>query len=410
MRRAVLFLALFILTGVLAGCTSWMTGSYVSVKPHAEVYAQTEPQDTEVASYYQQLRDAFLILVERYSDKGVVDVSQYGSALESDLERAAAYVTDQDPMGAYAVSKIQYELKEVGARRVAAVEISYRKTLEEMQEIQAVWGPEGVRTKVATALDAFTQKLTLRVSGYETLDLTKMVEDYYSSHLNSVMECPRVTASLYPRTGTVRLMEIRFHYSTSQETMRSMRREVQTIFSSASGYVGKQLPDLAKATRLYSFLMALYSEAGPSVTPAYSLLCQGVGDSESFALVYAALCRQSELECQVVRGTHGGKTWYWNIVCLDGVYYHVDLMGDRELGRLNLRSDPDMEAYDWDQSAYPSCEVPPEPEVTVPEETQPQPAQTGSTESAEPAAVTEIPTEPSETTVSTMPVQTEEVP
>lgn len=410
MKRAILFLTFLVLVGIFTGCTRWMTGSYVSVKPHAEAYAQTEPQDTEVAANYQQLRDAFLILVERYADKGAVDVSQYGAALERDLERAAAYVTDQDPMGAYAVSEVHYELKEVGARRIAAVEIAYRKTLEEVQDIQAVWGPEGVKTKVAAALDTFAPKLTLRVSGYETLNLTEIVEDYYSSHMSNVMECPRVTANLYPRTGTVRLMEIRFLYSTSQETMRSMRREVQTIFSSASGYVGKQLPDLAKATRLYSFLMALYSEAGPSVTPAYSLLCQGVGDSESFALVYAALCRQSELECQVVQGTYKGKTWYWNIVCLDGVYYHVDLMGDREMGRLNLRSDSDMDAYNWERSAYPSCEAPEEMEGTNPPETQPQPVQTGPTEPTEPVVATEVPTEPTETTAPTMPTQTEDAP
>ena len=49
MRRGLVLLALAIVC-LLAGCTAWMGGSYASVTPHAEGYAQTEPVDTAVAS------------------------------------------------------------------------------------------------------------------------------------------------------------------------------------------------------------------------------------------------------------------------------------------------------------------------------------------------------------------------
>ena len=49
MRRGLVLLILALLC-LLAGCAAWMGGSYASVTPHTEGYAQTEPVDTAVAS------------------------------------------------------------------------------------------------------------------------------------------------------------------------------------------------------------------------------------------------------------------------------------------------------------------------------------------------------------------------
>ena len=92
-----------------------------------------------------------------------------------------------------------------------------------------------------------------------------------------------------------------------------------------------------------------------SITPAYSLLRHGVGDSRAFATVYAAMCRASGLECIVVTGTRSGEPWTWNIICQDGVYWHVDLLRCNEQGRFHKTEDSGMTGYVWDYSAYPEC-------------------------------------------------------
>ena len=62
MRRGLVLLALAIVC-LLAGCTAWMGGSYASVTPHAEGYAQTEPVDTAVASSQSELISVLARLV-----------------------------------------------------------------------------------------------------------------------------------------------------------------------------------------------------------------------------------------------------------------------------------------------------------------------------------------------------------
>ena len=112
-----------------------------------------------------------------------------------------------------------------------------------------------------------------------------------------------------------------------------------------------------KYEKIFAFLMERLEEyqQETSLTPAYSLLLHGVGDTKAFAAVYSAICRSAKLECVVVTGTHSGEPWYWNIVCCDGVYYHVDLLKCKQLGRFMLETDGNMGGYVWDYSAYPAC-------------------------------------------------------
>ncbi len=62
-----------------------------------------------------------------------------------------------------------------------------------------------------------------------------------------------------------------------------------------------------------------------------------------------AFCQGSGLECQVVKGLRGSSDYWWNEVCLDGTWYHMDLMQDvMDQSGLRLRYDEDMTGYYWD--------------------------------------------------------------
>ena len=73
-----------------------------------------------------------------------------------------------------------------------------------------------------------------------------------------------------------------------------------------------------------------------------------------------------------------GSEYWWNIVLLDGTYYHVDIYQDLLAGdTLHRYYDADMTDYYWDVSQVPAC---PAPEVEQSE----QPAQSGETETPQP--------------------------
>ena len=133
---------------------------------------------------------------------------------------------------------------------------------------------------------------------------------------------------------------------------------MRRIFASALLYVNSDASDAQKFAQLYTFLMERFDyKQETSITPSYSLLSHGVGDCEAFATVYAAMCRQAELDCDVVSGTRDGESWHWNIVREGDVYYHVDLLRCSEESGFRCRTDAEMEGYVWDYSAYPNSAV-----------------------------------------------------
>ena len=118
----------------------------------------------------------------------------------------------------------------------------------------------------------------LYVENYQQTDFVQLVNEYAFSYPNEVMKAPKVTANVYPQSGSTRVVELDFQYQKG------------------------------KVALLYSFQMNRHTyDIQTTDTPAYSLLCHGVGDSRAFAMVYAAICRISGLDCQVVsRGSDVG--------------------------------------------------------------------------------------------------------
>ena len=194
--------------------------------------------------------------------------------------------------------------------------------------------------------------------------------DYAGLNPQMVMELPQVTAQVYPQQGTVRILELQFTYQTSRESLRDMQSQVRPVFSSARLYVSSDANDGVKLGQLYSFLMERFDYTlQTSITPSYSLLLHGVGDSRAFAQVYAAMCRQTGVECMTVSGTRDGESRLWNIVRNGDVYYHVDLLECARYGYYHQLTDEQMWNYVWDYSAYPACGVDLRSETEPPQET-----------------------------------------
>ena len=144
------------------------------------------------------------------------------------------------------------------------------------------------------------------------------------------------------------------------------------MLNSALSYFRYGRTDQRKLQLLFSYLTSRfsYAEAEEGAT-VYSLLCQGSGDSRCFASVVRWLCERAELEAYLVCGQRNGEPHYWNIIRLDGAWYHCDFQRDAAAGKgLRFRQDSGMKRYDWDREAYPAC-VPPEPE----ESTEPEPTE-----------------------------------
>ena len=165
------------------------------------------------------------------------------------------------------------------------------------------------------------------------------------------MEIPQVSVNIYPDSGEERVMEISFTYVNGRDSLRNMQSIVAPIFSAAELYVQGSEDNSQKYEQLYSFLMERFDYTiETSITPTYSLLRYGVGDSKAFALVYSAMCQNASLECRVISGTRNGEAYYWNQINYDGTEYHVDLLACNDLGEFAVMNPSEMPGYVWDYS------------------------------------------------------------
>ena len=355
MRNRIIAFFLLCMLG-LSGC-SWMDGSYHSVTPHQEQSAVLRTENLTVSNY-EELLDAMEAVVSKGTQSSLINVVNYDAfQLEENLPNATHHIRQVYPIGAYAVESISYEVGSNTGKTAIALNIDYRHSPTEIRKIRYARDMDGVRDLIGSALEDFVTTMVIRVEDYKVMDVMQAVEDHAMEHPHKVMEIPQVASEVYG-TGKARVIELDFSYQTSRDALRNMQVQVQPVFDSSALYVSGEGSEGQKFSQLYAFLMERFDyKMETSITPAYSLLHHGVGDSRAFATVYAAMCRAAGLECVVVTGTRSGEPWIWNMICQDGAYAHVDLLKSNEAGKFEKWVDAEMEGYVWDYSAYPVCSL-----------------------------------------------------
>lgn len=365
---------------LLTGC-SWFDGSYVHVTPHREQGSSGQTEAVS-ASNYAQLLDILEEMVTSGTESGVINVANYDrDMVEVNMTAAVQYIRNRHPVGAYAVEQMEYEVGTNSGKPAIAVNVTYRHSRIEIQKIRKAQTMEDAERVIGDVLKTCDPGVVLQVEVFQETDFSQLVQDFAEAYPESIMETPQVTAGIYG-TGTARVVELAFTYQNSRDKLRQMQSQVQPVFDSAVLYVSGEGSDHQKFSQLYAFLMERFDyKLETSITPAYSLLRHGVGDSRAFAVVYASMCRRAGLECRIVTGTRNGEPWTWNMV-LDGEQnFHVDLLRSSLSGGFREYTDGEMSGYVWDYSNYPECSLPyVPPETEAPQETVETSPPTGPTE------------------------------
>ena len=355
---------------LLTGCAGFLDGSFHSVTPHEEKNNQKE-DSIESVSHYSALYQALCAMVARGDETSIISLEGYDqSKIEPDMNQAIQRAMEYDPITAYAVKTISFELGSNAGQNAVAVNITYQHNRTEIQKIRHMADMLNAKSAIGAALNSCEAGIVLLVENFETMDLVQWVKNYAADHPDKVMEAPEVTANIYPQEGKRRVVELKFAYQNSRDDLKNMQTQVQPLFDAAVIYAGMDGNETERFFKLYSFLMGTSPQfqMETSITPAYSLLEHGVGDSRAFALVYSAMCQKSGLQCITVTGTRQGEPWYWNIIQAEGLYYHIDLLQCHQADLFEGKFDEDMSGYVWDYSAYPECARPIE-ETTEPTET-----------------------------------------
>lgn len=349
-------IGLFLLLSILlSGCSYWMNGSYSSVVPHTEPNTQISTPATSVANYFQT-KTSLTAMIMNSAESAVLTI-QYESEEEAerDMRKAIKEVCESDPYAVYAVDNIRYEKGSSSGQSAFHVQIAYLQGRVDVKTIHTVKNMEDVEILIAEQLNACSAGVVFYCESWGEKDYAQIVADYAHTNPHKVIEEPEVTVNRYPENATKQVIELKFKYQTSRASLRTMQSQVELVFASAESSVDRTKVALEQCSQLYNFLMNRFPayEIQTSITPAYSLLRHGVGDERAFATVYAAMCRRVGLDCEVVTGTRDGELWTWNVVEIENVYYHIDLLRNREEGQLHVHTGEEMLAYVWDYSQYP---------------------------------------------------------
>lgn len=346
---------ILIMSLTLTGC-SLFDGQYVHITP-SEKQSNITSVEAISADNYDQLLAIVLEMAKAGRESGIIYIANYSdTTLAKTMRKVENYLCTKDPIGAYAVEELSYEAGTNSGKTAVAVTMTFRNSPLEIKKMSRVSDPEAAGAAILRALENCDPKIVFMITQYDGTDFAQLVEDLSQTNPQSVMELPRVTEGVYGE-GDTRVVELSFAYENSRDNLRQMQSQVRPVFDSAALYVSGDASDNQKYAQLYAFLMERFDyKVQTSITPAYSLLHHGVGDSRAFATVYSAMCRRAGLECRLVTGTRQGEPWVWNMINDGESCYHVDLLRSSAAGRLLELSDSQMDGYVWDYSAYPVCD------------------------------------------------------
>ena len=337
---------------ILSGCR-WMDGEYHSVKAHASDGNKLS-EDAVTVSDFIELRDALSEMVNSGRQQSTFYITQFSlDDVDQYMTSAIMFVKEDTAVGAYAVDEITYEGGNSGGNPAIAVEVHYLHGRQELLRIKTVNNTDGAKSLIAAALRNYESSATIKVKDYSNLDVEQFILEYANENPHLCMEIPQVSAVTYPKHGSERVVEVYFTYQNSRDVLKSMQEMVSPIFQAAEVYVRNSDNDAQKYEQLQAFLMERFDyKLETSITPVYSLLRYGVGDSKAVAMVYNIMCQNASLECHVVSGTKNGEAYYWNLIHFDDTDYHVDLFACAEAGEFQPKLADDMAGYVWDSSLY----------------------------------------------------------
>lgn len=369
-RRFAAFSLAFVL--LLTGCASLLNRDYSSVTPHSTTPTAEEDSSLRVESY-QELVNAILYLVTQGADEGRIRLYNYPqSQVEEDLAAACLEVVQEDPLGAYSVDFITFDVSTIVSYYEAAINISYRRSQEQVAAIVMATGASAIRSELRRMLSEFDTEMVLRISYFDGNedDIETLLRQAHSLTPETALDLPDWEITLYPQTGTRRIVEVILTYQQDPETLQARKnvlaqRTQQLLTGLLPGQGEEAYLELGR------LILDQTTPNAPGGSTAYHALVEGGADSQGLALALALLCQQLDLSCQVVGGEVDGLPHFWNIVNTPAGYRHFDVS---RLAILSENEDPQApeepiffsdrwateQGYLWNTGTTPLCGAQPE--------------------------------------------------
>ena len=347
---------------LLCGCGGVFDKEYVSITDYVPSTPDAESGEERVTvNNLNELKQAILDLVSQGTGEGNIyfDPSYDGNAKE-DMADACWQVRTKDALCAYCVENISYDLNKIVTYYEANLNVTYSDAWQTAGDIVRLKYATGTEDAVLEALSEGTLRLVILIyrSTLAEEDMESLITRVYRKNPAAAPAAPKVGINMYSGSGMQRLYEINLSYGVSTAELEE-RREALAGLEPYAGLDTDALdaPHKALAAAQYMTENCRYTADGED-NNAYSALIEGSANSEGLSLAYVELCRRLSLDCEIVYGQKNWEDHCWNIVALDGAYYHVDISScihdGMEAGFL-LHDGQIWGSYRWNVASYPAC-------------------------------------------------------
>ncbi|MBE6541456.1 MAG: hypothetical protein E7672_03310 [Ruminococcaceae bacterium] len=182
--------------------------------------------------------------------------------------------------------------------------------------------------------EAFKAIYDAAISCAETVDLSEYnircddLSELYSDVLDYSPELFYLDGSItYYHDANNYVKSIIFQYEMTGNKRAAAVMQYEKEIAYIVSLVDDELSDAEKALWIHDYLISSYEyDTDLKNYDAYSLLTQRKGVCQAYALVYVALMRELGIDCIMV--TSQAMNHGWNLVKIDGEWYHVDLVFD----------------------------------------------------------------------------------
>ena len=328
MKKRILTLGLCAALALGSGCAAMLERSHVSSTAHVDYAVEADDESILRVETYQGLVNSLRYFIDEHRSGGVVRLYHYTGDVETDLAAARDEVL-QEPVGAFAVGALSYDSTRILTYYEVKLTISYTRTAREVGAIPEVFGLSGVQQELGR-LAAERQKSAVFMASYFSGDGTMvkklLVEGVYNAPaLFCYPEGPETgldcELSLYPETGTRRIVELKINWPDSD---REAVQRVEELERTASALLEANPP--AGEGYTVEELAAIVRSAHGGEEPQGANLPQSVlsGEAASDAgllLAMEYLCHQCGIEAVTAWGE--GPRQSWLIVSTPDGYRHL---------------------------------------------------------------------------------------
>ena len=367
----------------LSGCASPFSKEYQYIADYEDTQEYKLATGTEVKNI-QQLRSVILSMIYSGTEEKNLSFTEYDGSVTDDLSSVIGDVRYNSPIGLYALSDLTCETNRIVSYYVATLHASYSIPREKLYSIATADTASELDQMLDTAGENFGDTLIVEATADEINEeyISRHVHEYYLMNPMINIYEPEVSISSFPESGSDRIYEISFSYRINENAAFLRADKIRTAANEIiSPFLGKAGTNADDILAIGKALIAGAGELSGGIRGGESpedILSGGDGSSLSAALAFKVVCDELDIDSMIIEGIENdisGEECCWNMVCIDGAWYHADLtlLNEYGAGKFLISDDEMWEMRNWDASLYPECTeswaFPAKSEDEAPEET-----------------------------------------